>query len=188
MRILVFLFGLVAGTASAAIPFKNGTSFTLKDVPGELVVERRAGEPVRFVLEENGTTGYLWAAEWNTNECEVALDHRGAAEKNERGERLCGAAGTMDVAVTSKIYTPARIEFSYRRPWEKGVKPIHALKLIVYTVGEAKSPIYPTNAVNRPRRTSLAGWRPSLGSTCSHPTFGQNKWCDEFVRLNLSIA
>ena len=137
---LSLLIALLAGTASAAVPFKNGTAFALKDVPGELVVERRAGEPVRFVLEENGTTGYQWAAEWNTNECEVILNHRGAAEKNERGEQLCGAAGTLDVAVTSKIYTPARIEFAYRRPWEKGVKPIHALKLIVYTVGEPKSP------------------------------------------------
>ncbi|MCQ2395944.1 MAG: protease inhibitor I42 family protein, partial [Kiritimatiellae bacterium] len=88
--------------ASAAVPFKNGTTFSLRDVPGELVVERRAGEPVRFVLEENGTTGYQWAAEWNTNECDVVLDHRGAnATRNARGEMLCGAAGTLDVAVTS---------------------------------------------------------------------------------------
>ena len=134
---------VAAVTCSAAVPFRNGTTFSLKDVPDELIVERRAGEPVRFVLEENATTGYRWTAEWNTNECDVALDHRGAASG------LCGAAGTLDVSVTSRIYTPARIEFAYRRPWENGVKPIHALKLIVYTVGEAKSPIYPTNAVNR---------------------------------------
>ena len=134
---------VAAATCSAAVPFRNGTTFSLGDVPGELIVERRAGEPVRFVLEENATTGYRWAAEWNTNECDVVLDHRGATSG------LCGAAGTLDVSVTSRIYTPARIEFAYRRPWEKGVKPIHALKLIVYTVGEAKSPIYPTNAVNR---------------------------------------
>ena len=134
MRKLSLLVALLAGAASAAVPFKNGVRFALDDVPGELVVERRAGEPVRFALEENGTTGYLWTAEWNTNECEVVLDHRGAAEKNERGEMLCGAAGTLNVAVTSKIYTPARIEFAYKRSWEKGVKPIRALKLIVYTV------------------------------------------------------
>ena len=150
MKTLSFMVAALAMAASAAVPFKNGTTFGLGDVPGELVVERRAGEPVRFVLEENGTTGYQWAAEWNTNECEVVLDHRGAAAtRNARGERLCGAAGTLDVAVTSRIYTPARIEFAYRRPWEKGVKPIRTLKLIVYTVGEAKSPLYPENAVNR---------------------------------------
>ena len=71
MKRLCWLVALIAGTVSAAVPFKNGTRFALKDVPGELVVERRAGEPVRFALEENGTTGYQWAAEWNTNECEV---------------------------------------------------------------------------------------------------------------------
>ena len=136
MRKLGLFVALLSGAASAAVPFKNGTRFALNDVPGELVVERRAGEPVRFALVENGTTGYLWSAEWNTNECEVILDHRGSEKRNARGELLCGAAGTVDVTVTSKIYTPARIEFAYRRPWEKGVKPIRALKLIVYTVGE----------------------------------------------------
>ena len=150
MKTWCMTLALGALTATAAVPFKDGTMFALRDVPEELVVERRAGEPVRFVLEENGTTGYQWAAEWNASECEVALDHRGPAETmNVQGEHLAGAAGTLDVAVTSKIYTPARIEFAYRRPWEKGVKPICTLKLIVYTVGEAKSPIYPTNAVNR---------------------------------------
>ena len=95
MKMLSVAVALVTVAASAAVPFKNGTRFALNDVPGELVVERRAGEPVRFALEENGTTGYLWAAEWNTNECEVVLDHRGAAARNERGEMLCGAAGTL---------------------------------------------------------------------------------------------
>ena len=146
---ILSMVALAAAAASAAVPFRNGTRFSLHDVPGGLVVERRVGEPVRFALEENGTAGYLWAAGWNTNECDVVLEHRGAAARNERGEMLCGAAGTLDVAVTSKIYTPARIEFTYRRPWEKNVKPIRALKLIVYTVGEPKSPLYPKNAVNR---------------------------------------
>ena len=116
MRKLGLFVALLSGAASAAVPFKNGTRFALNDVPGELVVERRVGEPVRFALVENGTTGYLWSAEWNTNECELVLDHRGSEKRNARGELLCGAAGTVDVTVTSKIYTPARIEFVYRRP------------------------------------------------------------------------
>ena len=128
---------LVAVTATAAVPFRDGTRFALNDVPGELAVERRAGESVRFVLEENGTTGYLWAAEWNTNQCEVVLEHRGAAVKSARGEPLCGAAGALDVAVTSKISRPVLIEFAYRRPWEQGVEPIRSLKLTVCTTGEA---------------------------------------------------
>lgn len=129
MKMLSVAIAIFAAIASAAEPLKNGTRFAMKDVPEELVVERRAGEPVRFALEENGTTGYLWAAEWNTNECEVVLDHRGPGGD----QRICGAAGSLNVAVTSRIYTPARIEFAYRRPWEKDVKPIRTLKLIVNT-------------------------------------------------------
>ena len=144
MKVWVALCVCAVSLASfAGTELKNGTSFALNDVPAELTVQRRAGEPVRFLLEENATTGYRWDVEWNKSECDVALDHRGA------GGNLCGAAGTLDVSVASKIYTPARIEFAYRRPWEKDVKPIRTLKLIVYTVGEAKSPLYPKNEVNR---------------------------------------
>ena len=39
------------------------------------------------------------------------------------------------VEVKSKVQTPARVEFRYRRPWEKDAKPAHALRLLVYTVG-----------------------------------------------------
>ena len=89
--VLSFLAG-AAGT-----PFKNGTSFSLREAPSELTVQRRAGEPVRFQLEENATTGYRWEAEWNPSECDVMLDHRGARTG------LCGAAGALDVVMTSRI-------------------------------------------------------------------------------------
>ena len=133
----------LSGTCGAAAEFKNGTAFALGNVPKELVVERRAGEPVRFSLEENPTTGFTWEVESNTNECEVALERRGRG-----GKATCGAPGNLDVAVTSRIYTPARVEFRYRRPWEKDAAPWKTMRLIVYTVGEAKDPRYPRTAVN----------------------------------------
>ena len=107
------LVACVAGgvMSLSAAEFKNGTSFGLGTVPEELVVERRAGEPVRFSLEENPSTGYKWEVESNTNECDVALEHRGGD-----GKATCGAPGKLDVVVTSRIYTPARVEFRYRRP------------------------------------------------------------------------
>ena len=132
----------------AGAELKNGTSFALKDTPSELTVQRRAGEPVRFLLEENATTGYRWDVEWNRSESDVALDHR-ACHRCDAASGVCGLSGTLDVSVTSKVHTPARVEFAYRRPWEKGVKPLRTLKLIVYTVGEAKSPLYPKDEVNR---------------------------------------
>ena len=142
---IVLALALVAfaGTRAESAEFKNGTAFGLGNVPEELVVERRAGEPVRFSLKENPSTGFMWEAESNTNECDVALDRRGGD-----GKTTCGAPGSLDVTVTSRIYTPARVEFRYRRPWEKKARPWKAMRLIVYTVGEAKDPCYPKTPVN----------------------------------------
>ena len=108
---------------------KDGTTFWLGTVPKELVVERRVGEPVRFSLEENASTGFRWDVESNTNECTVVLRHRGG----DKGT-TCGAPGLLDVTVTSRIRTPVRVEFRYRRPWEKDVGPWKTLRLVVNTV------------------------------------------------------
>ena len=109
---------------------KDGTTFWLGTVPKELVVERRVGEPVRFSLEENASTGFRWDVESNTNECTVVLRHRGG----DKGT-TCGASGLLDVTVTSRIRTPVRVVFRYRRPWEKDVEPWKTLRLVVNTVG-----------------------------------------------------
>jgi len=109
---------------------KDGTTFLLGTVPEELVAERRMGESVRFSLEENASTGFKWDVESNTNECTVVLRHRGG----DRGA-TCGAPGRLEVTVTSRVRTPVRVNFRYRRPWEKDVEPWKTLRLVVNTVG-----------------------------------------------------
>ena len=109
---------------------KDGTTFRLGTVPKELVAERRMGEPVRFSLEANASTGFTWDVESNTNECMVVLKHRGG----DRGV-TCGAPGLLDVTVTSRVRTPVCVVFRYRRPWEKDVEPWKTLRLVVNTVG-----------------------------------------------------
>ena len=42
-----------------------------------------------------------------------------------------GETVSLDVTVTSKIYTPARVELRYRRPWEKDVEPWKTLQLTI---------------------------------------------------------
>ena len=108
---------------------KDGTTFWLGTVPNELVAERRMGESVRFSLEENASTGFRWDVASNTNECTVVLKHRGG----DKGV-TCGASGLLDVTVTSRVRTPVRVEFRYRRPWEKDVGPWKTLRLVVKTV------------------------------------------------------
>ena len=142
---LALALGVVASSVVSGEELKNGTFFPLENVPAELIARAPAGTPVRFVLEENGTTGYRWEIDSNTNECEVVAEHRGAAANG-----LAGAPGRMSVTVTSKVQTPARVEFRYRRPWEKDVKPVKSVRFILYTAADkVASPLYPDNAVNR---------------------------------------
>ena len=138
-----FALALSAGF-SAPADLVNGTDFGAT-APQELTVTRRPGEPVRFLLEENVTTGFRWEAEWNDAECDVAIDHRGPKKTKAP---LCGAAGSAEITVTSKVKTPARVELHYRRPWEKDFPDAQGVRLIVYTVGDAKDPLYPRTAVN----------------------------------------
>ena len=129
--ICAIVLGVIATSTIFSEELKNGTFYPLEKVPAELIARAPAGTPVRFVLEENGTTGYRWEIDSNTNECEVVAEHRGAAANG-----LAGASGKMSVTVTSKVQTPARVEFRYRRPWEKGVKPVKSVRFILYTAAD----------------------------------------------------
>lgn len=132
LRRLALALAAFAGIGAMA-EVKDGTTFWLGTVPKELVAERRMGESVSFSLEENASTGFKWEVEYNTNECTVVLKHRGG----DKGA-TCGAPGLLDVAVTSRIRTPARVDFRYRRPWEKDVEPWKALRLVVNSASEEK--------------------------------------------------
>ena len=128
IQVLAAAFAAFAGMDVLA-EVKDGTTFRLGTVPKELAAERRMGESVRFSLEENASTGFSWDVESNTNECTVVLRHRGG----DKGT-TCGASGLLDVTVTSRVRTPVRVVFRYRRPWEKAVKPWKTLRLVVNTV------------------------------------------------------
>ena len=128
IQVLAAAFAAFAGMDVLA-EVKDGTTFRLGTMPSELVAERRMGEPVRFSLEENASTGFRWDVASNTNECTVVLRHRGG----DKGT-TCGAPGLLDVTVTSRVRTPVRVEFRYRRSWEKSVKPWKTLRLVVNTV------------------------------------------------------
>ena len=129
IQVVVAALAAFAGMDAMA-DVKDGTTFRLGTVPKELVAERRMGEPVRFSLEENASTGFKWDVEANTNECTVVLKHRGG----DKGA-TCGAPGLLDVTVTSLVRTPVRVEFRYRRPRENDVEPWKTLRLTVNTVG-----------------------------------------------------
>ena len=126
----------IAGAACvlfAGAAFEDGATFPLGAVPEELAAERRTGEPVRFSLEENASTGFRWEVEADTNECTVALKHRGG----DKGA-TCGAPGLLDVSVASLVGRPVRVVFRYRRPWEDDVEPWKVLRLAIYAAGDGR--------------------------------------------------
>jgi len=126
------IFAAVAAASATGLDamadVKDGTTFGLGTMPNELVAERLVGESVRFSLEENASTGFKWDVESNTNECTVVLRHRGG----DKGA-TCGASGLLEVTVTSRVRKPVRVEFRYRRPWEKDEEPWKTLRLVVNT-------------------------------------------------------
>ena len=126
------VLGALAASTIFGEELRNGTFYPLEKVPLELIARAPAGTPVRFVLEENGTTGYRWEIDSNTNECDIVVKHRGASAEGG----LAGAPGKISVTLTSKVQTPVRVEFRYRRPWEKDVKSIKSVRFILYTAAD----------------------------------------------------
>ena len=123
--VVLAVAGLAASLSGEEL--RNGTYYPIKSAPAELIARSPAGKPVRFLLEENASTGYRWEIDSNTNECTVAIEHLAP------NDNLCGSSGKMAVTVLSKVQTPVRVEFRYRRPWEKDAPPRRTVRLVLHT-------------------------------------------------------
>ncbi len=133
MKAKIGCFAAVVGivTGAWAVELKNGAEFAMKEVPAEAKAELPKGGSIRFLLEENGTTGYGWTAAYSSNEVEVVVEHRGPLVKDGR----CGAPGVAAVRANLKgnDAAPVFIEMKYVRPWEKG-SPAKTMRIVLYKV------------------------------------------------------
>ena len=109
---------------------KNGQEFSSNDLPEKMSAQLKRGGSVRFLMEENGTTGYQWEAIYSKNECEVEIEHRGSVAD------VAGAPGKAAVKITKNaaVQSPSLVEFRYRRSWEKDVKPLKTVRVVLYTI------------------------------------------------------
>lgn len=109
---------------------RNGADLQMNEIPAEVSAKLPFCGTIRFLLEENMTTGYEWFAEYNQNEVEVTIEHRGNANSN-----LVGAPGRAAVFAKLKGSEPAPvfIELKYRRRWDSD-NPAKTLRLILYKV------------------------------------------------------
>lgn len=147
MNARCFLGGLAAGLglvlSAGGVELKNGAEFTMADMPAEAKAELPKGGTIRFLLEENCTTGYEWTAEYSSGEVEVSIEHRAA----EATPGLAGAPGRA--AVLAKLKgndaAPVFIEMKYRRRWEKAA-PAKTVRVVLYKVkGNVASSNYPNS-------------------------------------------
>ncbi len=100
-------------------------AFFFGNLPEKITAAIPLGEDVEFELEENGTTGYQWAAVFDAGECKVELDHRGP--RVDKG--LAGAPGRVEVELEPRKTGTVRGKLVYRRSWEKDVPPIYTVEV-----------------------------------------------------------
>ena len=72
-NVLLMAMVIISAAGAFADKLENGTSYSLKSLPTELVAQAPEGQSVRFSLEENATTGYSWEMEHNASECDVTI-------------------------------------------------------------------------------------------------------------------
>ena len=64
-----------AAFAATGVELRNGAEFALADLPAEANAQLPYGGVIRFLLEENATTGYQWTADFGAGEVDVSASH-----------------------------------------------------------------------------------------------------------------
>ena len=96
--------------------------YTVENAPEAMEIRARRSESVTFYLEENPTTGYRWEAKFDKKNCKVDLKQRASKAKR------VGAPGIVEVKLKLSTSRDTVVELVYRRPFEKGVKPIKTIR------------------------------------------------------------
>ena len=128
----VLAFCLVALTAVCL--FAGGREMKFRNPKGNVVADAVPGDEIEIELVENGTTGYLWYADYDAKLCKVEIDHEGP-KADKAG--LAGVPGEADVEIEPLSNGPIAVVLEYKRAWEKGIKPI---KRVCVLLNGAKEP------------------------------------------------
>lgn len=129
MTVAAHLKALALAALAAVANGCNFANWRSLDNPGvNQAVRVESGDRLRFDLEENGTTGYLWWFECKDSDVEVRLDHHAA----ERSDGLCGAPGHahVEIRVHRGYDGPSAVRFYCKRSWE--TKPIREFTVTLF--------------------------------------------------------
>lgn len=137
MKEKLVAFCLVALTAVCL--FAGGRELKFREPKGNVVADAAPGDEIEVELVENGTTGFLWYADYDAKLCKVEIDHEGP-KADKAG--LAGAPGEAEVEIEPLSNGPIAVVLEYKRAWEKGVKPA---KRVCVLLNGAKEPMEKEN-------------------------------------------
>ena len=115
----------------------NIVYYTVENAPEVMEVRTKRGENLIFNLEENPTTGYVWEANYDRRRCKVELKQRASKAKR------VGAPGLVEVRIKLNTGRDTTVTLAYRRPFEKGVKPVKTIRCHLVNInyrGEFEKP------------------------------------------------
>ena len=97
----------------------DGREFKFKNPQRDIALDAGPGDEIEIELTENGTTGFLWYADYDDALCRVEIEHEGP----ERNDGRAGVPGKAEIEIEPLAAKPMAIVLEYKRNWEKGVPP-----------------------------------------------------------------
>lgn len=105
----------------------DGDFYELRNMPRELKASIVTREIITFELEENGTTGYMWTAKYDDDECYVSIEH--FARENYR---MVGVPGRARITIKGLKKGRHKVLLQYVRAFEKQGRPAYTVEVNVH--------------------------------------------------------
>jgi len=105
--------GLALG-ASAGVILTDEVEYTQSTAPAAVKAMLHKDQSIEFSIQEDSTTGFVWAATYDKDRCEVLVEHKPA--ESTMGITKPGKAKIKIVSLTDKAFT---VELDCSKPWER---------------------------------------------------------------------
>jgi inhibitor of cysteine peptidase len=112
-----------AAASQATAPSGSARTVTIGAADDGRHVRLARGEVLAVQLPSNPSTGYSWEVFKVTGQA-LRQDGKAAYEPTPEATPMPGSGGTETFRFAAVAKGASRIVFDYRRPWEKGVKPV----------------------------------------------------------------
>ena len=99
--------------------------YHISEVPKSIILDASENHPRSILLEENGTTGYLWAAFFDKESCQVKVEHLSPVDNG-----MVGVPGQARVTLTPLGKKETVVTLKYMRSWEPNT-PAKTFEIVI---------------------------------------------------------